>query len=290
MKKSKWILFTLVLFIVGIYFIAVNKEKSISIDQTGQVQAVVDETSSGKAQVDWRYVSAMAEVKYGIEEISDEEIRQLTNQFITEENDDFKIKEIDRVLTENEYSQEEKEEVKNYYNQLTDQIEAADNNNLKKMQRNFINDIEAIAIENYETYRILPSITIAQAILESDWGRSTLSSEYNNYFGIKSHNWDGESVNLETKEYYDETIEDAFRVYDQMEDSVKDHGEFLATHDRYKKNGLFNGTTYMEQAVALQDAGYSTIENEQGEKIYSDQLAQIIQQHQLQLIDSKVYQ
>lgn len=46
----------------------------------------------------------------------------------------------------------------------------------------------------------------------------------------------------------------------------------------------------MEQAVALQDAGYSTIENEQGEKIYSDQLAQIIQQHQLQLIDSKVYQ
>lgn len=74
----------------------------------------------------------MAEVKYGIEKISNEEIKQLTNQFITEENDDFKIKEIDRVLTENEYSQEEKEEVKNYYNQLTDQIEAADNNNLKK--------------------------------------------------------------------------------------------------------------------------------------------------------------
>lgn len=74
----------------------------------------------------------MAEVKYGIEEISDEEIKQLTNQFIIEENEAFKIKEIDRVLAENEYNQEEKEEVKNYYNQLTDQIEAAENNNLKK--------------------------------------------------------------------------------------------------------------------------------------------------------------
>lgn len=290
MKKSKWILIILILLVVCIYFISMNNEESITIDQTGKIQEVVDDASRGKAQIDWRYVSAMAELEYGIKEISEEKIAELANQFLIEDNGSFQVKPIENVLAENEYNQEEKEQVMNYYQQLTDQIETAENNNLKEMQRSFINDIEEVAIENYETYRILPSITIAQAILESDWGRSTLSSEYNNYFGIKSHNWDGESVNLETKEFYDETIEDAFRVYNRMEDSVKDHGEFLATHDRYEQNGLFNGSTYMEQAVALEDAGYSTIENEHGEKIYSEQLAQIIQQHQLQLIDSKVYQ
>ena len=50
---------------------------------------------------------------------------------------------------------------------------------------NFIESIKDYAIKDYQTSKVLPSITIAQAILESGWGKSTLSLKANNLFGIK---------------------------------------------------------------------------------------------------------
>lgn len=110
---------------------------------------------------------------------------------------------------------------------------------------------------------IFPSVTIAQSILESGWGESTLAKKYNNYFGIKSIDGD-ESVQLQTFEddgtgtYY--TIKDGFKVYDSPEGSFADHDAFFVNTDFRKKNyaPVVTATTPEEQATQLQKCGYAT--------------------------------
>jgi len=150
----------------------------------------------------------------------------------------------------------------------------------------FINIIKDKAIENYSEYGVLPSITIAQAILESSYGNSSLSKEYNNLFGIKANEgYKGNTITFETKENYDETIIASFRAYDSFEDSIEDHGKFLKENIRYSENGLFDGTTYNEQAQSLEDAGYATVKDEEGNKIYAELLIEVIEENNLAIYD-----
>lgn len=150
----------------------------------------------------------------------------------------------------------------------------------------FINIIKDKAIENYSEYGVLPSITIAQAILESSYGNSSLSKEYNNLFGIKANEgYKGNTITFETKENYDETIIASFRAYDSFEDSIEDHGKFLKENIRYTENGLFDGTTYNEQAQSLEDAGYATVKDEEGNKIYAELLIEVIEENNLAIYD-----
>ncbi|MGL5714557.1 MAG: glucosaminidase domain-containing protein [Paraclostridium sp.] len=100
--------------------------------------------------------------------------------------------------------------------------------------------------------------------------------------------WDGDSVTLETVEYNNDKINDKFRKYKEKSQSVKDHAQFLADNKRYKNNGVFESKTYIYQAKALEKAGYSTAIDENGNKIYAKKLINIIQQYNLQLIDSEV--
>ncbi len=115
---------------------------------------------------------------------------------------------------------------------------------------------------------------IAQAIIESSskyngqWsvGGSLLSRKANNYFGIKCHtNWTGKKYNISSNEYTAAGVKypkvSCFRVYDSVEDSIKDHLKFLQTNPRYKKNGVFNSKNVYEQAQALKRAGYATAPN-----------------------------
>ena len=59
---------------------------------------------------------------------------------------------------------------------------------IRQQHEEFIQSIAPAAVNSSHNYGILPSITIAQAILESDWGQSQLASNYHNLFGIKSDN------------------------------------------------------------------------------------------------------
>ena len=112
---------------------------------------------------------------------------------------------------------------------------------------------------------------------------------YNNLFGIKADSsWKGEYVTLETFEFYDTKIEDKFRVYSNKNQSLKDHAKFLVDNQRYKKYGVFEAKTYIEQAYALQNAGYSTAEDNSGQKRYAKDLIELIRQYNLQLIDSEI--
>lgn len=150
----------------------------------------------------------------------------------------------------------------------------------------FIEEVKDGAKYNYDKYGILPSITVAQAILESGWGQSKLSKDSNNIFGIKADNsWDGESIEVMTSENYNDKIKAKFRKYNSITDSIKDHGKFLSENKRYEENGLFDSKNYKKQAQALEDAGYSTKKDKCGNHIYADMLIDIIQKYNLAKLD-----
>lgn len=150
----------------------------------------------------------------------------------------------------------------------------------------FINVIKDKAIDNYKDYGVLPSVTMAQAILESSYGNSKLASEYNNLFGIKANeDYKGEVVTFETNENYEDVIVSAFRVYDNFDLSIEDHGRFLKENIRYTEHGFFDGINYKEQAQALENAGYATIKDEEGNRIYAELLIEVIEENKLNIYD-----
>lgn len=146
-------------------------------------------------------------------------------------------------------------------NGAEDVIESQDNKTVSK--EDFIERIRPHAQELQASYGVLPSIIIGQGILESNWGQSTLASEYNNLFGIKAYG-DQKKVNLETQEFINEvwiTIQGDFRVYDTWEESMDDHTKLFVNgvdwDPRLYENVLL-ANDYKEAANALQTAGYAT--------------------------------
>ena len=107
-----------------------------------------------------------------------------------------------------------------------------------------------------EMYRsgVPASITLAQGILESRYGLSTLAADGNNHFGIKCHkDWTGK------KQYHDDDAKgECFRVYDTADESFRDHSDFLRYRDRYKFLFDLETTDYKSWAYGLKKAGYAT--------------------------------
>ena len=130
------------------------------------------------------------------------------------------------------------------------------------MSRNdFLEEIAGYICEYAPKYDILcPSAVIAQAILESGWGESTLAAKYHNYFGMKCGTlWQGKSVNMKTQEEYTPgeltTITDNFRVYDSMEDGVIGYFEFIQMPRYRNLKGIKDPAEYLETISA---DGYAT--------------------------------
>ena len=148
----------------------------------------------------------------------------------------------------------------------------------------FIDEIKGPAIQGWYDYGVLPSITVAQAILESGWGTSTLAVEYNNLFGVKG-DFEGDSANLDTVEESEEgqyEVNDEFRAYPSWEASIEDHGRFLYENSIYES--LIGDTDYVSVANKLQEAGYAT------DSSYASKLIQIIEDNQLYELDRIVIQ
>ena len=149
--------------------------------------------------------------------------------------------------------------------------------NLSADRQLFINNIVSGAEVTYKEYGVLPSITLAQASLESGFGTTDLAIKAHNLFGIKADSrWTGKTISYITDEYENGqwiTITDTFRAYDNFSDSIEDHGRFLYVNSRYKNNGLFAATDYNGQADALQRAGYATDPN------YANKLKEIVSEY-----------
>ena len=136
------------------------------------------------------------------------------------------------------------------------------------------------------------SVTIAQAILESTWGRDHIGAA-NNYFGIKAfRNADG-SVNygkiavgwveVPTKEWdgskYIEVMA-LFRKYKSMEDSFHDHAYFFIENSRYSE-AMKHADDPKEFARQIHKAGYAT------DPVYSDKLISLMDSNKLEQYDLK---
>ena len=158
--------------------------------------------------------------------------------------------------------------------------------NEAQSHQQFIERLVPHAQELQDGYGVLPSIILGQAILESNWGKSTLASKYNNLFGIKAYG-DQKKVSLETKEFVNEewiTIQGDFKVYDSWEQSMDDHTQLFVqgvdwTPALYEK--VITATNYQEAAQALQDAGYAT------DPGYAQKIIQVIETYQLNQYDRR---
>ncbi|MDQ8275664.1 glycoside hydrolase family 73 protein [Enterococcus faecium] len=158
--------------------------------------------------------------------------------------------------------------------------------NEAQSHQQFIERLVPHVQELQDGYGVLPSIILGQAILESNWGKSTLASKYNNLFGIKAYG-DQKKVSLETKEFVNEewiTIQGDFKVYDSWEQSMDDHTQlFVQGVDwnpaLYEK--VITATNYQEAAQALQDAGYAT------DPGYAQKIIQVIETYQLNQYDRR---
>ena len=147
---------------------------------------------------------------------------------------------------------------------------------------NFINKVKGGAKQLWSIYKVLPSVAIAQAALESAWGTSGLATKYNNLFGIKG-SYGGNAANMATWEVYGGityNITANFRAYPSWETSIKDYGSFLNVNSRYKKAlGL---TNYKDQIKAIHEAGYATDPN------YQSKIISIIEANNLVQFDKQV--
>lgn len=144
----------------------------------------------------------------------------------------------------------------------------------------FIESVAPGAIAGWKEYGVLPSVTVAQAILESGWGSSTLSTEAHNLFGIKG-SYNGQSVTMRTREVYGGRsvyVNASFRAYPNNSASIEDHGNFLYSNSRY--SNLLGDTNYASVAKKLQADGYAT------DPSYASTLISLIQTYKLTQLDT----
>jgi len=148
-------------------------------------------------------------------------------------------------------------------------------------RKEFINSIKEGAVKGYSDFKILPSLTIAQAILESGWGSSQLAEKGKNLFGIKAFsNWRGERITLPTKEWYkgEECIVNAdFRAYESFNESVEDHNKLLS-NSRYK--AVRECSEYKEGCRKIYECGYAT------DPGYAEKLIKIIEENRIYEYDN----
>lgn len=134
-----------------------------------------------------------------------------------------------------------------------------------------------IAVAHMKKYRIPASITMAQGLLESGAGTSSLAVKGNNHFGIKCHNdWNGPYM-LKT----DDAPNEKFRVYKSVEESYEDHSRFLVGKRRYSSLFSLPITDYKGWAHGLNAAGYAT------SPTYATSLIRIIENYNLTELDKK---
>ena len=142
-------------------------------------------------------------------------------------------------------------------------------------QERYIARYATIAVNEMYRTGVPASITLAQGIIESRSGQSTLAVDGNNHFGIKCHNsWKGRTMLAD-----DDRKNECFRVYDSAEESFRDHSDFLRYRDRYKFLFDFRTTDYKSWAYGLKQAGYAT------DPSYASKLIQCVEDYNLSRYD-----
>lgn len=146
-----------------------------------------------------------------------------------------------------------------------------------KLYEDYIKKYRELAVDEMKKYHIPASITLAQGLLESGAGQSTLARKSNNHFGIKcGSDWNGKTVSHD-----DDARGECFRAYKHPKQSYEDHSKFLAGRPRYASLFKLKITDYKGWARGLKKAGYATNPR------YADQLIDIIELYDLDKYDKK---
>ena len=181
---------------------------------------------------------------------------------------------------------------------LTAQYQSRGKTDTKPYTEAFIEKVAPMAQTDQKVNGIIASVTIAQAILESGWGRSELAINANNLFGMKKSlsgntwsgsTWDGKSVySKETKEVYASgpaTVQADFRAYKSWQESVGDHSAYLLGAKKgsvLRYEGLKGCTDYRKAAQIIKDGGYAT------SPTYVEKLCSIIEEWKLTQYDTAI--
>ncbi len=150
--------------------------------------------------------------------------------------------------------------------------------NLSNPQRQYISQHYQEAVRQMNRHGIPASITLAQGVLETGSGRSTLAKEHNNHFGIKcAGSWTGKKAYAT-----DNRANECFRSYKKWQDSYEDHSLFLKKR-RYHQLFNLRLTDYKGWAKGLQKCGYAT------SRTYAKGLIDLIERLDLNSFDKGAY-
>ncbi|MGT2907798.1 glycoside hydrolase family 73 protein [Streptococcus dentiloxodontae] len=143
----------------------------------------------------------------------------------------------------------------------------------------FIKEIAPTAQELSQAYGVRASVIIAQAIFETDYGKSLLAAKYHNLYSLKAKAGQGH-IRLIDKIYRNnkwETVKEKFAVYDSWEDSMYSYLEALAAGEWGQDTYTVLATTsgYKIAAEKLQEAGFNSAPN------YGQKLIDIIENYNL---------
>lgn len=147
----------------------------------------------------------------------------------------------------------------------------------------YISQYKEVAIAEMQRTGIPASIKMAQALLESGAGRSTLATKANNHFGIKcGGEWNGKTFYRKDDDYKDgKLIESCFRKFSSPDESFIAHSQFLRHQKRYAFLFDFDKNDYHKWANGLKKAGYAT------DSAYPKKLINLIEKYQLFLLDNE---
>jgi len=157
--------------------------------------------------------------------------------------------------------------------------------NTDQVRNQYIEFYKDLAINESHRSNIPVSIILAQGILESQAGESSLAMNSRNHFGIKCKStWTGEKYYHKDDDYdaNGNLTKSCFRVYDSVEDSYKDHSNFLINRERYSSLFKLKQDDYVGWAIGLQKCGYATNQS------YALLLIDLIEKYGLNNYDIKV--
>lgn len=155
--------------------------------------------------------------------------------------------------------------------------------NNSKVATKYINEFSPIAIAEMHRVGVPASIKLAQGLLESSWGKSSLATKANNHFGIKcGGSWEGKEIYRKDDDYNKsgKLMKSCFRAYDSASESYRAHSDFLLKK-RYED--LFDLSTldYKGWAEGLKAAGYAS------DPKYPQKLIFLIEKYELHDLDEE---
>ncbi len=157
-------------------------------------------------------------------------------------------------------------------------------------QQQFISQLVDAIRQQSDNYGLFPSVIMGQAIVESGWGQSGLSKNYNNFFGMKASNsqfspfWIpnvspvSQMLTREVVNGNDITVNANWRVYNSLAESIADHNALIGKAKRYA--AALTARTPREQLQAIKNGGYATAPN------YVDTIMNVIDRYNLTQYDN----